>query len=325
MPRLSVLAVAVLSSLAVSAVASSALADAAAGRAAPAQPGCFVSLLAGTSGATTSLPSNAPALILTDSSHGGAVATVTAELVTGAERVAFVGPTKDTHGLTVLQFVNPSAGSHTIATKVDCSEGEDKTFDTAIVLTAPVTFPKSVGALSIRASSPPKGFDQIDLTATPELRAFLPVSVLKVSVNGQPAIGLANSAQPGSSAVSFNAHTGGVCVENGSLHREKRTVKISVSADIAGVADSPAPAILDVVVDCGAIRWTSPSDFESSKPGSPTTTTPVSPDGKPTTTTGGTDAGCTAAPVGTLSGNAAALVAGALVVVAGLRRRRRAA
>ena len=110
-------------------------------------------------------------------------------------------------------------------------------------------------------------------------------------------------------------------VENGSLHREKRTVKVTVSADIAGVADSPASATLDVTVDCGAIRWTTADDFNPAKPSAPTT--PPATDDLPTTSTG-SDGGCTAAPVGVLSGNAAALVAGAVAMLAGLRRRRRA-
>ena len=53
-----------------------------------------------------------------------------------------------------------------------------------------------------------------------------------------------------------SVNTGEVCVEDGALHREKRTAEVTVSADIAGVADSPAPAKLSILVDCGAIQWT---------------------------------------------------------------------
>lgn len=330
MPRLSAVALAVLSSLAVATVASSAAAEAAAA-AGPQFQGCQVSLLPN----GTSLPSNAPALIITDNSSK-AKATISAELVNTATdaRTRFVGPSMDAHGLNVVTFGSPapSLGAHRISKTVSCAvdgqEPRSQTDETSITLTAPVAFPKTVGTLSVRAAaSPSNGVDWIVLDASPELRAFFPVSKLRLVID----TGAASKPQGGAYVPSgntrpeFHAQTGAVCVENGALHREKRTVKVSVAADIAGVADSPAPATLDIEVDCGAIRWTSISD--PTNPGNPNNpnnpNNPTGPSG--VTTNGGSDGGCSAAPGGVGSGGAAALVAGALAVLAGLRRRRRAA
>lgn len=322
MRRTIVLAVAVLSSLAAQTVTSSASADAPSSgiQAAPAA-GCFVSTVAN----GTSLPSNAPAIFVNDQS-AGATATISAELVTGTERVAFVGPTKDTHGLAVLSFASPTAGAHTIATKVVCSNGQEtRITETPITLTAPVAFPTSVGSLAVRSTG--TGSDRIILTASPELKAFFPVSKLRISVDtGATSKPQGAYVPSGGANPEFNAQTGAVCVENGALHREKRSVKIVVSADIAGVAESPAPATLDVTVDCGAIRWTSLGDDTTTNLPNPDTggTTPTS---DASAGTGGTDGGCSAAPLraggagGFGSVGVAAVVAGA-VVLAGLRRRR---
>lgn len=316
MPRSTVVALAMFASLAVTGVATTAHAAAAAGASQAA--GCFVEI----SPQQGSLPSNAPALIVMDRS-AGATATVTAELVSADGRVALVGPTKDAHGITIVQLASPVAGNYTIATKVACTTGgDDRTTDTPLVLTAPVTFPSNVGTLAVRPTSPAQaGVDEIVLDATPELRAFLPVSVFKMSVNGAGATSVVPTNVAGNTGLTLSAHTGGVCVENGSLHREKRTVKVTVSADIAGLAESPAPATLDVTVDCGAIRWTSDSDYNKVTPGGSTPGT--SSGSNPNNTSTGTG-GCTAAPgmLSTTAANAGALMVGMLAVVAGLRRRR---
>lgn len=322
MRRTIVLAVAVLSSFAAQTVASSASADAAAIMAAPAA-GCFVSTLP----SGTSLPSNAPAIFVNDQS-AGATATISAELVTGTERVAFVGPTKDAHGLAVLSFASPTVGAHTIATKVVCSNGQQPQItETPITLTAPVAFPTSVGSLAARTTG--TGSDRIILTASPELKAFFAVTMLKLVLGDGAKTQVRSFVPSGAESPEFFAQTGAVCVENGALHREKRTVKAVVSAEIAGLAQSPAPATLDITVDCGAIKWTS---LDGTTPTEPTNPGDKEGDGTTPTNggnagTGGSDGGCSAAPLrangagGSGSVGAAAVVAAA-ALLAGLRRRR---
>jgi MYXO-CTERM domain-containing protein len=319
MARRSSIVAAFLASLAVFSVAPSAFADAAAPSAGRAAPGCNVSLLGG----GTTLPSNAPAIILNDSSHGGAEATVTAELVAGTERTALVGPALDTHGIMVLRLSNPPVGAHSISTNVACSVAlpgveKEKTFETPITFTAPVAFPKTVGTLTVVPSNPPTGTSEIVLQASTELAAFLPISVMKLTVNEEP--GTKTAPQSGTSAMNFIAHTGAVCIENGTLHREKRTVKVTVSADIAGLADSPAPAIADVEVDCGAIKWTTERDYQFGKDSTSSGTATGDPNSASSTNHA---SGCTAAPSGRASGTAGVVIAAALGMLAGLRRRRR--
>jgi MYXO-CTERM domain-containing protein len=158
--------------------------------------------------------------------------------------------------------------------------------------------------------------DQVVLEPAPDLRAFYPVTVMNVIVGSDPATLKGRTGDPSSPSLTFAAHTGSVCVENGALHRETRTATIRVSADIAGLAESPAPATIDVTVDCGAIKWTSENDYRAAKEDA---TTPSSSNDDAVPTAGATG-GCAAAPAGQASSSAALLVAGA--TLAGLRRRR---
>ncbi len=304
------LAFAALSVAGLSTIAGSALADAA-GAAAPEFVGCQVAI--GTNG--MSLPSNAPAILVNDTSNR-ATATVSAELVSGAARAPFGPATKDTHGLLVMTLPTASVGSHTIAAKVACSDGmPDSVKETSLVLTAPVAFPTSVGTLAVKPSTAPSpGVERIALEASPGLLAFKPVVVVELSVDGK----VSTASQQGSFAEEMSVHTGSVCVENGALHREKRTVRVSLAAHLAGVADSPAPATLDILVDCGAIHWTTEADFDGSKSEAPT-----SPGATSKATGGGSASGCSAAPSGRTSGGAAIFAAAtALALLASFRRRR---
>jgi hypothetical protein len=334
-PRTRIHCLLALATLAIASTASSsAFADAAAG--APAQ-GCFVTGLPN----KTSLPANAPGFILTDNSQG-ATATVSAELVTGDTRTALVGPVKDAHGLNVILFSStpaPAVGTHTISTKVACSNDNNNNNnnnsnpnpDTTVMLTDPVPFPTTVGTLTVQPSSPPTGNDEVLLEASPNLRPFFPVAVMKLTVNNDVTTATGGSMDSAKTTVTFRAHTGSACVENGALHREKRIVKVNIAADIAGLADSPAPATIDIPVDCGAIRWTSENDFKSPKDssGNTTTTTPTTSSSPSTASSSNGDAaGCALAarsgsgPKTSPSNAISLLVVGALTLL-GLRRRRR--
>jgi hypothetical protein len=315
MARLTRLAVAALSVVGLSATAGSAQADAAAGAPAPPFVGCQVTI--GANG--MSVPSNAPALLVNDASNQ-ATPTVTAELVSAGGRAPFGAPTKDTHGLLIAALPTAPVGSHKIATKVVCSDGSPESLqETTLTLTAPVELPTAVGTLTVRPNATPTGIEKITLEASPGLRAFKSIAAVELSVNGAVTV----ASQRGGFGEEFSVNTGSVCVENGALHREKRTVKVSVTAHLAGVALSPAPATLDVPVDCAAIRWTTDADFDGSKsPSNPSTTNP---DGTTNPGGGNNASGCSAAPSGLASGSSGLFAAAtALALLASFRRRRHA-
>lgn len=310
------LAVAALSVAVLSTTASSALADAAFGEATAPYRGCQVAL--GMTG--LSLPSNAPALLVGDRSSG-ATATVSADLVSTGERLPFGAPTKDAHGLLVVAIPEAASGEHGLAVNVACSDKSPaKVQTTTLALTAPVAFPTTVGTLTVRPNATPTGVASLDLVASPELRAFAPASVIELTVDGQVVPVSSADGLDGEIRVS----TGSVCVENGALHREMRTVRVSLAAHIAGVAESPAPAVVDVAVDCGAIRWTSDADFDGSDDSSNQSSGSLGSSGGNGNGNGtSTASGCSAAPRGQLPGRSIAFAAAtALSLVVAARRRR---
>lgn len=302
--------------LATTAMAGSARADQASGLAAgPAQPICRVNLGEDSAG-VIKMPANAPALLMTDESTGGR-ATVTVDLFDTSTRIPLGAPKTDSNGLTILEIPAGTTGSFSMDVDADCGPAaESQPKDRKLVLDpATVALPTSVGSLSVRASSKPGPQENIVLQPSEGLRAFLPAAILEMSVGGRTATKVSTAGL--TTGTSFVAKTGYVCVENGVLHREKRTVSVSVSAKIAGVAQLPTPATVDITVDCGAIEWTSGVNGGTTTPGDTTTTTPS---GSTTTTTGGCAAAPSApgtTPVGTAF---AAIALGAVVVL--VRRRR---
>jgi len=284
----------------------------------PAQPICRVTLGEDGTGAIK-LPSNAPAILVTDASQYGARATVTADLVTGTARTPLGATKTDANGLTILEIPSgTAAGAHTVELDADCGSSAQPQPEANLQLVldaATVAFPSSVGALSVTPSSKKNPQETIVLAPSEGMRAFLPAAVLELTVGTHPPQRVSTGSL---SSNSFVAQVGDVCVENGALHREVRVVKVSMTAKIAGVAQLPTAATVDVNVDCGAIEWTSgTAGGTSTTPGDTTKTTPG---GSTTTQTGG----CAAAPMApgsTPAGAAfAAIALGAVVVL--VRRRR---
>lgn len=291
--------------------APSARADAA-GMAAPAT--CDVRFTYGTEAIT--LPANAPAFLVIERTYAGLTSTLDATLVSGATRTALTS-TVDTHGLSTLTFPDAlTPGSYTIEGTVTCSDGsDDRQLSASLTLTDPVPLPTEVGSLTYVPSNPPTGMDKVRLQPTPGMSAFLPASQLSVTANGvlstTPTYGDAFKG----GVLEFPVHTGSVCVENGQLYRDHRTLKLALTAAIAGAAEVPAPAELDVDVDCGAIRWTSGTSYPGGNEGA----------GEPTPVGGmsgsSSSGGCSAAP-GSSSGNLSLAGAGVALVLAARRRRR---
>ena len=284
---------------------------------APAPPVCRVSL-GGDGAGMIKLPANAPALLVTEVSNGGTRATVTADLFDTSTRIPLGATKTDANGLTILEIPSGTTGTYNVDLDADCGPSvESPKKDLQLVLdAAAVEIPKSVGTISLRPSAKPGPQQTFALDVSPGLRAFLPAAVIEMTVTGRPPVSLGKGNLGTNNT--FTAQTGFVCVENGALHREKRTVSISVSAKIAGVAQLPTPASVDVTVDCGAIEWTSgTTGGTTTTPGDTTTTTPS---GSTTTTTGGC-AAAPSAPENTPAGTAfAAIALGAVVVL--VRRRR---
>lgn len=273
--------------------------------------GCFV-LLGGTYEGF-SLPSNAPALLVVDRSTSGLTATLDATLVSGETRTSLGMPAKDRHELLTLPLSSPAVGKHVVEVAVTCStqpEGEQK-LEVPFTVTEAVALPKTVGALSLAPKDRPTPSDMLRLELSEGMRAFQAAAKFELVVDGIKANEQYGPAPGGTRELYLNS--GAVCVEDGALHREKRTVEVTVSAVIAGVADSPAPAKLDVTVDCGSIEWT-----EGTTPGEepPPSSTPPGGEGSSSAS------GCSAAPKGAKS--PVAIVALALVGLAAMRRRRRA-
>lgn len=293
---------------------------------APAPPTCSVALAPGQAGVT--LPANAPGLLVVDQS-GGHAPTLQATLVNGATRTELTAAT-DTHGLWTLALPTPAAapGTYSVEVTSSCASLEDKQLTVSLTLTVPVSLPTSVGTLVHVPSNPPTGVDKVRFDPTPSMRAFLPAAQLDLLVDGKKA---GKSIFPNAtSPIELNVNTGDVCIENGALHREKRVVKITFEGAIAGVAESPAPASIDVPVDCGAIAWTSGLDLDGDGNGTGTgtgnTRTPAGSNGTTYSSAPSSDSGgCSASPIATHGGalGYAAFAIGGLGLVAMRRRRRR--
>lgn len=270
-----------------------------------------VTLLAGAS-QPFSLPANAPALLVVDRTSAGLTSTVTATLISGATRTPLGAPVKDSHGLLTLPLSSPPVGKHAVEIAMVCSTQPDREekSEIAFTVTDPVALPTQVGALTLVPKSPPTGSDTVRLEPTDGMRAFLAAARLQVSVAGVAAD--LRFGEDAARALEFAVNTGSVCVQDGALLRDKRTVEVTVSADIAGVADSPEAAKLDVEVDCGAIQWTD----GLTAGGEPPPSTPASGEGS------SSSGGCSSAP----SPERAPLVPVVLALagLAAMRRRRRA-
>jgi MYXO-CTERM domain-containing protein len=299
----------------------SAHADAAAG--APMQTQCNVALAASPS--TVVLPANAPALLAVERVYGATSPTIDAAFVDGATRTDLTAG-KDSHGLLTLALPSPSSapGSYSVEVVTSCpAVPEEQKLVTALTLTAPVAFPTSVGTLVHVPSDPPSGVDKVRLEPTEGMRAFLPAAQLDLVVGGVKSGSLTFvNAQ---SAIELQVNTGDACIENGALHRDKRIVKVTLDGAIAGVADSPASASLEVSVDCGAIKWTS-GVVPPGVDGEPATTGAngvVTPTQEASSSDGG---GCSTSPIGTQHSGPGliALAMGGLGLVA-MRRRRKTA
>lgn len=316
MARFARLAAGILSAAALVVVASPARADSAAGASRAASCEARIGGLTATG---VQIPSNAPALLLIDPQpyDYALPSTVSAELVTTDKRVPFAAPARDANGINALTLPSLSEGSYRISVTANCSGYTPSPAEVPLVLTGAVPLPTAVGKLVEIPQNPPTGVTNFELEPGTNVRAFLPVIQFWTTIDGVKAAATAGA--PSTSPISFSAKTGQVCVENGALHREKRTVKVSVGAAIAGVAQPLADATVDVTVDCGAIKWTKASDFANEEDGTTTTTTTPAPGGSSST------GGCSASPSARTSAATALFVVAGLGALVAVRRRRRRA
>lgn len=274
------------------------------------------------------VPSNAPALLV--SSRSGNATAKDAALVSGETRSPLGAQVTDSHALVTLPLpADLATGTYSLEYGVTCTDypNHDDVTKLAVEITAPVAFPTETGTLSFTPEAVPTGVEKITLVPSPALRAFLDVAVLDVTLDGEAGRHLGPSSKMES--INLTVAVGDACIVDGALHREKRVVKVSIAGTLAGVAARPAPATIDVPVDCGAIKWTDLTLGGSGNGGGGTTTggtggeTTPSDDGS----TSEASASCSAAPLtrARTSSFAAAAVAVSAVVAAALGRRRRRA
>jgi hypothetical protein len=289
--------------------------------AAPVAPTCTVALSSSPKAAIT-LPANAPALLVVDRSSQSTSPTLQAALANGSTRTALPVAT-DTHGLWTLALPSPNAalGKYDVEVKSSCPDiSDERDLVTPLTLTTAVPFPTSVGTLVHVPSDPPSGVDWVRLDPTPNMAAFLAAAQLELVVDGARTakITFVSAVSP----INLTINTGEACIENGALHRDKRIVKVTLEGAIAGVAEAPAPASIDVPVDCGAIKWTSGLNLDPDDDTNP----PTSSNGatSPSPTSSSSSGGCSASPAGPHGGvpSFLALAIGALALSASRAARR---
>ncbi|MBS2017529.1 MAG: hypothetical protein JST00_31900 [Deltaproteobacteria bacterium] len=324
--RLVRLAVATLAAASLASFGTAARADAAAGAAAA--PACQA-YVAGTRGNTgpsaIQVPANAPALLLQELyGYEPKWITASAELVIDTEKTTPIAPAaRDANGLPILPLWTKDPGKYRVRITPDCGSqyGSYKVPSEAqIEIVAASPLPTRLGTIREAPSAtttPTPGMATFVLEPSAEARPFMPVIRVEATLNG--AKGQTLSGPSLTSDIQITLNTGSVCVENGALLRDKKSVRIDLDGAIAGIAEKLAPATLETTVDCGAIKWTKESDFGDDDG---TTTTPSTGAPAGSTTSAG---GCSAAPghhASTALGAAGFAAALALVVS---RRRRRTA
>lgn len=262
-------------------------------------PRCGVRVLPS---AITTIPANAPALLFLDDSHA-AVATVSSWLATpDGEGVSLPGPTTDALGTPIIPLTPGLEAGRTYDLRVamQCS----------VPSTVPVQVSRFVGAEamalptlvgSLRSSA---GTDMATIEVEPsrELAAYLPVSIVTLSVNGIVQHRVVGATDP--TTLSLDTQTAGACRDSatGELRGGIGTADVTVTAHVAGAASDPRPATTRILVDCDAIA------------------SRLAPSPEPA---GGSSGGCSAsrARASGPGANAWALIGLALVALVKLRRR----
>lgn len=201
--------------------------------------------------ALTAVPSNAPALLFVDESVD-AVATVTGTLAaTGGDVTALPRPTTDPLGTPVVQLPSALVAGRTydLQVAVNCSVPAAGSLPRAsrFVGGEATALPTFVGSLrsSGRTDAP-----TIDLEPSPALSAYLPLSIVTLTVNGAVQQRLVGPTDP--KQLSFDAQTGDACRDSatGELHGGVGTADVTVTAHVAGTTSDPQAATTRVSVDC---------------------------------------------------------------------------
>jgi uncharacterized protein (TIGR03382 family) len=225
-------------------------------------PHCYVESFPS---AITTIPANAPALLLRDASVD-AIATVTGQLMKADGATTQLTAINDRRETLVLPLGGLEAGrGYDLLVAIQCSVPNPGATPPSvrIVASEPVPLPSQVGTLRMSGSA----FDTtVIVDPSPELKAYLPVSVMTLTLDGAfDSVPLFGPAYP---TVTFAAVLGNTCRgPDGILRGGKRTANLSVSAHVAGAATDPEPATLNQEVDCdeqiGRFASSSPAPTQS--------------------------------------------------------------
>ena len=283
---------------------------------APARPQCAARIVPQFD---SSIPANAPALVVLDESSSGLTSTVTSNAFSPATSAFTSRPDPRSNNTLYLPSGElPETSMATFRVNARCSQGPVFQAESRFTVVAAAPLPTKAGKVEV-ISGDKRGV-HLGFRPSAELAPFVAVTMLEIGTKGKilpertipyglfvDAKGRAESQFPlsrGSADTDF-------CAPN---ETSKKTIRLEVQAHVAGAATDPPPISVDVPIDC-------------SEP--PTASTPT-----PTVTDAGVDepgatnasnvnaTGCSATASGPLGGGPLALV-GLGACVAALRRRKR--
>lgn len=278
-----------------------------------APPRCGVSVAPGNS---VLVPANLPAIVASPSSVAEGAQRVTVAAFGGidgtAEGTSFADEVEKTadprvRGATLFlpKSTLPEGTTFEAGFDVDCN-GIDTSTITRFATKAPSELPTTMGTLTTRAGAPPNGAE-IFIDATPELLAFLPVTMFEIETRA----GVIVAAQYGGAQLGEGGRIRivspatmplALCEPNTEgTHLES----VSLRAHVAGAESDPPPVAFDIAIAC-----------TRAAAGTPTSTTTSSSADEDASDAGG----CATSP-GSPSSIWLSFALGALVVVASRARR----
>jgi hypothetical protein len=207
------------------------------------------------------VPSNAPALVALDRSDPGATATFAGATLEPTSTATFTLRADPRLGGATL--VVPSAPladrtSYSLTVDVDCSTGRKAPLVTSFFTTDATPLPTESGSATARPSGLNDGITYVDIVPTPELEAYLAVTMFEVAVGGDawgtlPYDGIRRE-QGGVRRIWMSgARVGGSTAFRSLCEPGDDRIKteaVEVRPHVAGAARDPEPIRVDVPIDC---------------------------------------------------------------------------
>ena len=314
-------------------------------------PACY---LAAAPDLDANVPANVLALVLTQAGGTGAVASNIVPQLTGPSPAALtVAADSRAQGATLLLLQGPLApsSSYRLDYSLDCNlqgggpasiphPSGTATFATI----ADVALPTTQGTMAVDSAPAADRSTGLTLTMSPELEAYLPVTLFDISVDGTPWAQLGYGYVEKSGGVAKIGINGGGAW--GKISRSAagavplcsasddavKVTHVELRAHVAGATIDPAPLAFDVPIDCtqGTPIGISPeagvpdagSDAAGPDAAGPSDAGPDDPGATSSARVGG-HGGCALEPGGDPSSLSMVLGAAVAAIASGLRRRRR--